>query len=61
MKPFTTIGALVFLLVAAAHIYRAYAGLPVSVGDHDIPVMASWIAAGVSGLLGLMMLMESRR
>ena len=61
MKPFTLIGALIFLAVAAAHAYRAYAGLPVAIGAHDIPVMASWIAAGVSGVLGLMMLMESRR
>jgi len=61
MKPFTTIGALIFLVVAAAHAYRAYAGLPVSIGSHDISVMASWIAAAVSGVVGLMMLMEARR
>jgi len=61
MKPFTTIAALIFLLVAAAHVYRAYAGLPVVVDGHDIPVMASWIAAAVAALLGLMVLVESRR
>lgn len=61
MKPFTTIGALIFLLVAAAHAYRAYSGLAVTFDGHDVPMMASWIAAAVSGLLGLMMLMEARR
>lgn len=61
MKPFTMIGAVIFLMVAAAHVYRAYAGLPVAVSGHDIPVMASWIAGAVSALLGIMLFVESRR
>jgi hypothetical protein len=60
-KPFTTIGAIVFLIVAAAHAYRIYAGLAVVVGAHDIPMMVSWIAGSVAALLGIMMLVESRR
>ncbi len=60
-KPFTTIGAIVFLVVAAAHGYRLYAGLPVVVGGHDIPMMASWIGGAVAALLGIMMLVEARR
>ena len=51
-KPFTIIGAIVLLVVAAAHAYRLYAGLPVVVGGHDIPMDASWIAAAVAALLG---------
>ena len=61
MKPFTMIAAVIFLMAASAHVYRAYAGLPVAVGGHDIPVMASWIAAAVCGLLGIMLFAESRR
>ena len=60
-KPFTIIGAIVFLLVAAAHAYRIYAGLAVTVGPHDIPMVASWIGAAVAALLGIMLLVESRR
>ena len=61
MRPFTMIGAVIFLMVAAAHLYRAFAELPVTIADHEIPLMASWIAGGISGLLGVMMLVESRR
>jgi hypothetical protein len=60
-KPFTIIGAILFLLVAAAHVYRIYAGLTVTVGPHDIPMVASWIGAAVAALLGIMLLVESRR
>jgi hypothetical protein len=61
MKPFTTIAALVFVVVAAAHAYRIYAGLSVVVGGHDIPMWGSWVGAGVAALLGIMLLAESRR
>ena len=60
-KPFTIIAAIIFLLVAAAHAYRAYAGLAVIVGGHEIPVMASWIAAAVSAVIGLMLFREGGR
>lgn len=60
-KPFTLIAAIVFLIVAAAHAYRIYTGFPVVVGAHDIPMMASWIGGGIAALLGVMLLVESRR
>jgi hypothetical protein len=60
-KPFTLIAAIVFLIVAAAHAYRIYTGFPVTVGAHDIPMMASWIGGAVAALLGIMLLVESRR
>ena len=57
MKTFVVVvSALLFLLIAAMHAYRAYAGIPVEVGHHVIPVMASWVCAGVTGLLGLLLL-----
>jgi hypothetical protein len=61
MKPFTLIAALVFLAVAAAHAYRIYAGLAVAVGDHTIPMSLSWAGAVIAALLGIMLLVESRR
>ena len=60
-KPFTIIAALVFLVVAAAHAYRLYAHLAVTVGSHDIPMSLSWAGAVVALVLGLMLLVESRR
>ena len=60
-KPFATVGAIVFLVVAAAHAYRIYAGLSVTVGAHDIPIMASWAGLVAAALLGIGLLMESRR
>ena len=60
-KPFTTLGAIVFLVVAAAHAYRIYSGLTVVVGGHEISMMVSWAGAGVTAVLGIMMLMEARR
>jgi hypothetical protein len=61
MKPFTLIAAIVFLAVAALHVYRIYAGLTVVVGGHEISMMASWIGAGVAAVLGIMLFMEARR
>ncbi|HTQ13706.1 MAG TPA: hypothetical protein VMH86_07515 [Rhizomicrobium sp.] len=61
MKPFTIIAALIFFFVAAAHAYRAYAGWPVTLGGHDIPMWGSYVAAVVSAFLGVMLISESRR
>ena len=60
-KPFTTIGAIIFLIVAAAHAYRIYTGFTVVVDGHDIPMTVSWIGGAVAAFVGLMMLMEARR
>jgi hypothetical protein len=61
MKPFTVIGALVFLIVAAAHAYRVYTGMAVTVGTLDIPMWVSWAGAVGAAFLGVMLLTESRR
>lgn len=61
-KPFTIIAALLFLLGAAAHAYRLYAGgFAIAVAGHDVPLWASWPAAIVALLLGIMLLVEARR
>jgi hypothetical protein len=61
MKPFSAIAGLLLLVVAAAHVYRLYSGMPVVVNGHDIPMWVSWAGALVPGVLGLMTLLESRR
>jgi hypothetical protein len=63
VKSFVVVlSALLFLLIAAAHAYRAYVGIPVTVGPfahhaaYALPIMASWICAGVTAVLGLLLL-----
>lgn len=58
MKVFTVLTALLLLLIAAAHGYRAYTGMEVVVATHMIPVWASWVCAGVLAFLGLMLFVE---
>jgi len=60
-KPFTVIAAIIFLIVAAAHAYRAYTGVTVVVDGHEVPMMASWIGGVIAALFGIMLLVESRR
>ncbi len=61
-KPFTIIAALLLLAIAAAHAYRLYAGgFAVVVASHSIPMWVSWPAAIIAALLGVMVLVESRR
>jgi hypothetical protein len=60
-RPFTVIGAIVLLIVAAVHTWRVTEGLPVMVAGHDIPMQVSWAAAAISGFLGMMLIVELRR
>jgi uncharacterized oligopeptide transporter (OPT) family protein len=60
-RPFTIIGALIFLAVATAHVLRIATGLSVMIGSHDIPMVASWIAAAVAAFIGMMTIIELRR
>ncbi|MDE2181900.1 MAG: hypothetical protein KGJ78_02640 [Alphaproteobacteria bacterium] len=60
MKPFTVIAALVLLIMAAMHAYRAYTGLDLVVAGHAIPIFVSWICTGVAGFLGIALFFEAR-
>lgn len=62
MKSFVVVvSALLLILVAALHAYRAYAGLPLVIGTQAVPILASWICAGVTGVLGLLLLLVGRK
>lgn len=58
MKPFTIIAAILLLAVAICHAYRAYAGFDFIYGTIHIPIVASWVAAGVTAFLALMLFVE---
>jgi len=61
MKPFTTIAALLLLLIAIVHIYRLYSGMPVIVNGQTLPLWMSYVGVAVPGFLGIMLFMEARR
>jgi len=61
MKPFTTLTVLLLLLVAAAHIYRLATDMVLDMNGTEIPMWASIVAAAVSGALGVMTWIESRK
>ena len=60
-KLFTTIAGLLLLLGAAAHGYRLYRPFEIIIAGHNIPLWYSWPAAIIAALLGLMVLVETRR
>jgi hypothetical protein len=55
------IGGLVLLLIAVVQAVRAFLGFEVIINGYAVPVLASWIVAGVLGVIGLMVLREARR
>ena len=58
MKPFTIIAAILLLAIAACHAYRAYYGLDLIIASQVIPIAASWVAAAVCAILGIMLFVE---
>jgi hypothetical protein len=60
-RPFTTIAALVLLFIAGVQAVRAYLAFDVVIDGFHVPVIASWAAAGLLGLLALLTLAEARR
>jgi len=61
MKPFTTLAAVVLLVVAAAHVYRLAVSLNVSIDGHILPMWISWVGAAFAALLAIMLIVEARR
>ncbi|HWA30855.1 MAG TPA: hypothetical protein VG867_07145 [Rhizomicrobium sp.] len=61
MKPFTTLAALLFLLVAAAHAYRVYMGWSVVAGPYDLPMWVSYLGIAVPLVLAIMLFREARQ
>lgn len=61
MRPFTMIGGLVLLFIAAMQAVRAVLGFEVIINGFAVPVIASWAAAAILGALGFMVLREAQR
>ena len=60
-RPFTTVAAIVFTVVALVHLYRLFTGFQVILGSHTIPMWVSYFGVLVPGLLAYMLIKESRR
>lgn len=61
MKPFTTIAAVVFALVALLQLLRFVSGWQVTVNGLTIPIWASAIAFVVAAALAVMLWREARQ
>jgi hypothetical protein len=46
---YTVVSGAIFGVMAAAQAVRALRQLPVQVGDFEIPVWLSWVAAAIAG------------
>ena len=60
-RPFTTIAAIIFGLMALLHIYRLFTHFQVVLGSHVIPETASYAAIVVAAALSYGLFRESRR
>lgn len=61
MKPFSTIAAVVFMLVALMHLLRLILGWSVMVNSVSIPLWMSVIACLVAASLAVMVWREARQ
>ena len=61
MKPFTTLAAFIFALMAAVHLYRLVRPFDVVVGGTPVPQWASLVALLVTAGLAVMLWRGARR
>ena len=60
MKPFSTIAAILFAIIALAHLLRLVRGFDVVVAGWAVPQWASMVGLAVAALLAIMVWRESR-
>ena len=61
MKPFTTIAALIFALMALVHLYRLFDGFPVTIHGHQLGQGVSVVALIITATLSFGLFREARR
>ena len=61
MKPFTTLAAALFGIIALAHLYRLVRGCEVIVNGTVIPQWVSVVGLGIAVVMSLMLWREARR
>ena len=60
-KPFTMMGAVLFFVVAIAHVLRLVYGWQVTVGDAFIPMWVSAVAAVITAGLAFLLWREAKK
>ena len=60
-RSYCVVSALVFAMVAVAHLWRALQSVPVQIGSWQAPMAPSWVAVVVAGGLALWGLRLSAR
>jgi hypothetical protein len=60
-RPFTLIAAIIFALMALAHVYRIMTEFQVIVGTHVIAQGVSWVAVVVTAALSIGLFREALR
>lgn len=60
MKPFTTIAAAIFGIMALIHAYRLAVGFPINVAGVDVGEGVSWVALIVTAALSYGLFREAR-
>ena len=61
MKPFTTIAAAIFLLMAVIHAYRLATEFPIVIGGVVVGQAVSWIALVATAILAIGLFREAPR
>ena len=61
MKPFTTIAAAIFALVAITHLLRLFLGWEAAINGIAIPMWASALGLVIAAGLAVMLLREARK
>lgn len=60
-RPFTTFAAIIFAIIALAHLYRLFTNFQIILGSHTIPIWFSYAGVLIPGVLAYMLFRESRR
>ena len=60
-RPFTTIAAIIFALIALIHAYRLATHFQVILGSHTIPEWVSYLGVLIPAVLAFGLFRESRR
>ena len=60
MKPFTTLAAFIFAIMALVHLYRLLRPFEVIIGGWTAPLWISFVGVAVPALLAIMLCRESR-
>ena len=60
-RPFTLIAAIIFLVMALAHLLRLFTNFQIVLGSHDLPMWVSIAGLVIAGLMSWGLFREARR